>query len=217
MKIRKITNENLEKNAEAVKNHPKYGEENKLIDKALKIHKYNEEISVVAMKIALIDLTNGTNLGRNLGTKGGIRLLAQKIIDSQFDERVKNGDITIVEELARWTKKVFKRNLFSFISKYCLYHNVHVYDRDDYAIYDSVIAENIHKYISKEEYYAITGEKLYKNSIIKLKESYRYKTYLHVINFIIEKNEISVDKPHRKLDWYIWFKNKPKKSKNEIK
>ena len=49
-----------------------------------------ESVPPMAQKIALIDLTNGTNLGRILGTKGGIRLIAQKIIDSQFDERVKN-------------------------------------------------------------------------------------------------------------------------------
>ena len=63
-----------------------------------------------------------------------------------FDERVKSGDLTLVNDLAKWTKETLNKNLFSFISKYCLYHNVHCYDKDDYAIFDSVLCDNLYKY-----------------------------------------------------------------------
>ena len=34
-----------------------------------------------------------------------------------------------------------KRNLFSFASKYCCYHNRNLYERDDYSILDTVLKE----------------------------------------------------------------------------
>lgn len=206
--IESITNEDLEEYAKKVKEDIKYGGEGILIDEALKKYPNNDNKSIVAMKICLIDITNGTNLSRNLGKQGGLYKLSKKIVSSDFDERVKNGDLSIVEELAKWTKKEFGKNLFSFITKYCLYHNNHCYDRDDFAIFDSVVSKNLHKYITTEEYYKITGKKLKKNSFFKLKDNYNYKLYMNVIDYIIEKNNISVDKPHRKLDWYIWYKNR---------
>ncbi len=204
----KITNADLELYAQKVKEDIKYGGEGILIDEALKKNPYNNNKSIVAMKICLIDITNGTNLSRNLGKKGGLYKLSEKIASSNFDERVKNGDISIVEELARWTKEELGKNLFSFITKYCLYHNNHCYEKDDFAIYDSVVSKNLHKYITEEEYYSVTGKKLRKNSFAKLKDEYNYEEYMRIIDYIIQKNNITVDKPHRKLDWFIWYKNR---------
>lgn len=204
----KITNEDLELNAKSVANDKKYGGENRLIDKALKDNPSNTDISMVAMKVCLIDMTNGTNLSRNLGKDGGLYKLSEKIISCNFDERVKSGDLTLVNELAKWTKETLNKNLFSFISKYCLYHNFHCYDKDDYAIFDSVLCDNLHKYISEDDYQTITNNKLFKNSFYKMKDTFDYLTYMKIINHIIESNNITVDKSHRKLDWFIWYKNR---------
>lgn len=206
--IEKITNEELELYAKKVRDDIKYGGEGILIDEALKKMPLNTDRSIVAMKICLIDITNGTNLSRNLGKQGGLYKLSEKIINSNFDERVRVGDTSIIEEIARWTKKEFGKNLFSFITKYCLYHNVHCYDKDDYAIFDSVVSKNLYRYISKEDFEKITGRKLKANSFFKMKDEYNYNLYLKVINYIIENNNITVEKPHRKLDWLIWYKNR---------
>lgn len=206
--IEKITNEELELYAKKVRDDIKYGGEGILIDEALKKMPLNNDKSIVAMKICLIDITNGTNLSRNLGKQGGLYKLSEKIINSNFDERVKAGDTSIIEEIARWTKKEFGKNLFSFITKYCLYHNVHCYDKDDYTIFDSVVSRNLYRYISKEDFEKITGRKLKANSFFKMKDEYNYNLYLKVINYIIENNNITVEKPHRKLDWLIWYKNR---------
>lgn len=206
--VEKITDKELELYAQKVRDDIKYGGEGILIDEALKNNPLNNEKSLVAMKICLIDITNGTNLSRNLGKDGGLFKLSQKIVDSNFDERVKNGDTSIIPELAKWTKKEFGKNLFSFITKYCLYHNVHCYNKDDYAIFDSVVSKSLHKYISKEDYEILTGNKLRYDSFFKMKDEYNYDLYLKIIDFIIEKNKITVDNPHRKIDWFIWYKNR---------
>lgn len=203
-----ISNADLEEVTKKVKKDNKYGREEILIDSALRQYPYNNDKALVAMKICLIDLTNGTNLMRNLGKNGGIYDLADKITKIDFDKRVANGDLSLVNELSKWTKEKFGKNLFSFISKYCLYHNVHCYDRDDFVIYDSVLADNLYKYITNDEYKKLTGDILYKNSLRKYKSSFRYEDYKKVIDFIIKKNNISVEKPHRKIDWFIWYKNR---------
>ena len=208
MVARGISNKDLEKVAIKIKKDIKYGREGKLIDSSLKKYPTNNDLEMVSMKICLIDLTNGTNLMRNLGKSGGIYDLATKITEINFDKRVAIGDLTLVNELACWTKEKFGKNLFSFITKYCLYHNVHCYDRDDFVIYDSVLADNLYKYISKEDYKDLTGNNLYKNSIKKYKNNFKYEEYKKSIDFIIKKNKISVSKPHRKLDWLIWYENR---------
>lgn len=143
---------------------------------ALKNNPLNNDIAMVSMKISLIDITNGTNLSRNLGKNGGLYKLSKKIVDSNFDEIVKKGDITIIEELARFTKQEFNKNL--------------------------------HRYISEEDYKSITGQKLNKNSFSKMKDKFNYELYLKVIDTILKQNNITVDIPHRKLDWFIWYKNR---------
>lgn len=125
MNIKSISNKDLELAEQEVKNDIKYGSESILIDTALQQYPLNNDRATVAMKISLIDLTNGTNLMRNLGKNGGIYDLSDKITKIDFDNRVANGDLKLVNELSRWTKEKLGRNLFSFISKYCLYHNVH--------------------------------------------------------------------------------------------
>ena len=185
-----ISNADLEEVTKKVKKDNKYGREEILIDSALRQYPYNNDKALVAMKICLIDLTNGTNLMRNLGKNGGIYDLADKITKIDFDKRVANGDLSLVNELSKWTKEKFGKNLFSFISKYCLYHNVHCYDRDDFVIYDSVLADNLYKYITNDEYKKLTGDILYKNSLRKYKSSFRYEDYKKVIDFIIKKHNI---------------------------
>ena len=208
MTVKCISNKDLERTAERVKSDKKYGREGILIDSALKQFPLNHDKAIVSMKICLIDLTNGTNLMRNLGKDGGIYDLAEQITKVDFDKRVSNGDLSLVNELAKWTKEKLGKNLFSFISKYCLYHNVHCYNRDDFVIYDSVLATQMYQYISKEDYQMLTGHTLYKNSIKKYKNNFQYEEYKKVIDFILTKNEISVEKPHRKIDWLIWYENR---------
>ncbi len=54
----------------------------------------------------------------------------------------------------------------------------------------------------------LTEHNLYKNSIKKYKNNFQYEEYKKVIDFILNKNEISVEKPHRKIDWLIWYENR---------
>ena len=210
MNIITISNEDLDNAENSVKDDEKYGRESILINSALQQYPSNNDMATVAMKISLIDLTNGTNLSRNLGKKGGIYDLASKITEMNFDKRVAEGDLDLVNELSKWTKEKLGKNLFSFITKYCLYHNVHCYNRDNFVIYDSILVNNLYKYITKEDFKNITGKKLSKSSIKKFEDNFQYEEYKKVIDFIIEKNQITTERKYRKFDWLIWYKYRKK-------
>ncbi|MCL1839449.1 hypothetical protein FWF89_00380 [Candidatus Saccharibacteria bacterium] len=177
-----ITNDALEAIGARIKADARYGEEGGIVGLALRTYPENTDSSIVAMKIALIDMTNSTQLSRLLGekvvtkknaqtgkrevvsrTKKSITLgkIVEKIRTVDFDERVKRGDKSLVSELARWGYMDGTGvNLFSFFSKYCCYHNELIYGGDDYSIFDSVIKNYLGNYMSVEEYEEIFGTKL---------------------------------------------------------
>ena len=205
---------------------------------AFKKYPLNNEAEIVAMKMSLVDTTNSTNLGRLLGNKEytsrGKRVkrevfafseLIDKVLSMKnFDERIKNGDLSLVSELTEWGAER-GANMMSFFSKYCLYHNYHAYDEDDYSIYDSVVRENLGKYITEEEYEAIFGVKLRKsklekrqalanavnNRLLDMKKNCDYEGFVNVMNKILEFrgiNEKNVPKMRRKLDLLVWYSNR---------
>lgn len=175
------------------KENAKYNDEYQLITNAIKAFPKNTDPSIVAMKIALIDLTHGTNLLRNLGKASGLNKLTTKITEINFDERINKPDFTLVNELIRFTKENIGKNLGSFITKYCFYHN-----EKEYSIYDDRIVNNIGKYIPKKN--------LSKKAIRNLIKEYKYEEYIKIINSIIKENHLTGDDIHRKLDWFLWHK-----------
>ena len=70
----------------------KYGEDERLLEAVLTDYPRNDDINIVAPKVALIELTNSTQISksRNKITLFDIASIICNIKD--FDERVKNGD-----------------------------------------------------------------------------------------------------------------------------
>ncbi len=193
----------MEDTARCIERDLRYGEEAKIISNCFNAFPKNEDSNVIAMKIALIDMTNSTNLNKHL-SRIYLTELIEKIKSCNFDERVVAGDVSLVSELAR-----NEINLFSFFSKYCLYHNYYVYERDDYVIFDGVMKNHIGSYLS---YYVYMG-KIYRSSQIKnaielMRITYDYKGYLALIDTILSLNNIQGKGKHRKFDWFVWYNNR---------
>ena len=209
--------------------------------RAFKNHPKNTEPDIVAMKIALVDTTNSTNLGRLLGTKDfkdksgkmvhkevfTLSDLVDKIISiKNFDERVKNGDVSLVTELIKWGDQ-HGLNATSFFSKYCLYHNYISYEHDDYSIFDSVVRDNLGRYLTEAEAKAILPDlKLVRRQgksesdilatavasrIEKMRTDCDYTSYHKLIGDILKLKNIDstkVKNPRRKLDYLVWYMNR---------
>ena len=172
----------------------KYGKEYRLIEDVLKKYPNNKTIEDVACKIAVIDFTNSTNLHFfNLYTLAEI-ITSEKV---DFDARVARGDVSLVSDIiSRCPVK-----LYSFASKYCCYHNTFLYNRDDYSIYDSVVASHLHEYAT---------EKL---PASKWRKNFNYETFNQYIGDLLDEYGITAaTEPQRRrlFDHYVWYKNRNK-------
>ena len=175
----------------------KYGKEYRLIESVLKKYPNNKTIEDVACKIAVIDFTNSTNLhfSTNLYT------LAEIITSINFDARVAEGDVSLVSKIIEDISKECHVKLYSFVSKYCCYHNTFLYNRDDYSIYDSVVKKHLPEYAT---------EKL---PASKWRKNFNYETFNQYIGDLLNEYGITAaTEPQRRrlFDHYVWYKNRKK-------
>lgn len=190
-----ITNATIEEVSVFVQNTDAYGPENELITRCLKKFPQNNDSDLVAMKIGLIDITNSTHLSQHKSRISMVELA--KVIASivDIDERIEAGDPEVVNEIARSNGKI---NLFSFASKYCCYHNRNLYGRDDYSIIDTVLKEYLPRYF----------DDITKSQIQRWQDGYQYKEYNDYITQKLDELGITVENRKRKLDHFIWYKNR---------
>lgn len=190
-----ITNETIEKVSAEVQKSDNYGLEGELITSCLTRFPSNTDLNLVAMKMGLIDITNSTQLSKYKGKISIVELA--KIISSipNIDDRIKDGDPEVVNEIARSNGNI---KLFSFASKYCCYHNHNLYGRDDYSIYDSILHEYLPRYFDDVTYQQIKN----------WKGECDYKSYNDYITKKLDEIGITVENRKRKFDHYIWFKNR---------
>lgn len=174
---------------------PDYGTDYELITRAFRKFPLNKDPEIIAMKIALIDMTNSTHLGvhRSQVSTSDLVKLIMSIPD--FDERVRQGDPELVNILAKNTGRI---NLFSFATKYCTYHNVDIYRNDDYSIFDSVVAKSLSRYSPIATAADIT----------RWRKAYNYQAFSDCITEILDRNGIQIDFRRRKFDHYIWYTNR---------
>ena len=120
-----VTNASVEEAHKKVMEDKVYGAEYFLLEKCLKKYPENTKIDVIALKIGLIDVTNSTNISR-YKERLSVYELAKHILNiKDIDERIKQGDPKVVDEIANFKSTATGKitNLFSFASKYCCYHN----------------------------------------------------------------------------------------------
>lgn len=191
----------MQETHEKVLNDKKYGKEFLLIKEILckEEYKLNTDINIIALKIALIDVTNSTHISQH---KKKISLYAlAEIIQNipNIDERIEKGDVSVVNDIAKATATYpYQRNFFSFASKYCHYHSLFVYGHDYYPIYDTVVSKNLYRY----EPHCKKGEpEKWRNSI-------RYDLYKEQIDKVLANYKLIApekDAPYTEFDHFVWY------------
>ena len=193
----KVSNDSIEEIEKLVQATNNYGPENVLIEKCLTKFQKNTDPVEVAIKIALIDITNSTHLSLQK-SKISIVELADKITSiKDLDKRIKNGDPEVVNEIARSNGRV---NLFSFASKYCHYHNSVVYGEDDYSIFDTVLKKSLPKYFNNNN--------VNKQKIEEWRKDFKYEEYNKYITDELDNLQITVKNRKRKFDHFVWYLNR---------
>ena len=202
-----LTLTNIKKWDNKVTIDPKYGKEQEIIEKVIRLYPHNKDLVQVAMKVSVIDLTNSTQL-TNYKSKISLYDVCQVILSIEdIDKRLSLGDPTLVEEIAKKSKNFGGNgkgvNLFSFASKYCCYHNIYQYNRDDYSIFDTVVS----KYLSC---YATTKNPLNKSQPEQWRKALQYKEFNNYIGLLLDEKGISsaVVGRRRMFDHFLWYPNR---------
>lgn len=190
-----ISSENIEEQNRLVVSSGNYGKEGLIIHDVLNAYPANDDLNIIAMKIAIIDVTNSTHLSLY---KSQLSLydLADFILKIDgFDERLAKGDPTLVNIIAKNKGAI---NLFSFASKYCTYHNVEIYERDDYSIFDGIVRKTLPQYIKG----------ISSNKIDSWRTSYNYEEFNNCIGEFLDKKNIHIPFRRRKFDHFLWYANR---------
>ena len=152
----------------------------------------NEKIEDVLLKCATLNDFYSTNIF-------SIYPVAKHIVNLKIDERLRNGDITLVNQIQQIAMSGKIRNFYSFASKYCSHHNA-----EDFPIYDS--------YVEQVLFYF---QKVHQFSKFKLKDLKDYTTFKNVL--IDFRDHYGLSRYSLKqIDQYIWQLGKeyfPKKYK----
>ncbi len=196
-----LTDANLTTAALAVAEDPTYSKEEQLLQMALYQYPTNTDRIITAMKIGLIDITNSTHISQHKSRVNVVELLDVIMGIDDLDSRIETGDASVVSEIAEKTKSLHNNagaNFFSFASKFCCYHNIFVYEKDDYSIYDSKLRDHLRDYDSN----------LKPAKILNWVNSFDYPAYNAAIGNLLSRANISVDFKRRKFDNLVWYNNR---------
>ena len=116
--------------------------------------------------------------------------VAKHILDCDIDERLRSGDISLVDDLklVRFDPKEDTKtiNFYSFFTKYCSHH-----ERDKFPIYDSYVDKVLWFFQKRDEF-----------SSFKRPELKTYVSYYEIINDF--RKFYSLDYGLKDTDRYLW-------------
>ena len=140
----------------------------------------NNDINDILIKASSLNDFYSTNIF-------SIFPVAKHILELNIDARIKSGDVSLVNDIARVSISGVEKNFYSFATKYCSHHN-----SDDFPIYDSFV-EKVLMYFNKID-------KFDSFKLNDLKDYSKFKMAL--INF---KKFYNIDEYGLKdIDRYLW-------------
>lgn len=141
----------------------------------------NTDIKEVLIKVSVLNSFYSTNIFDLIS-------VAKRIIELDIDKYLEEGNLDIVNSIAKVAMKKDKvRFFYSFATKYCSFHNP-----ETYAIYDSYVVKALKHYRDEDKFAEFNDDTLkdYRNFIdviLKFKSFY-------------ELNEFSL----KQIDMFLW-------------
>ena len=109
-----ITNEMIEEAHKQVKVTNNYGKEDDLITNCFRRFPDNTDLVIVAMKVGLIDITNSTHVSQHKSLISAVEIAECIVNIKDIDNRIKNGDPEVVNEIARSNGNIKHMNEIEF-------------------------------------------------------------------------------------------------------
>ena len=144
----------------------------------------NISIEDVLLKVSALNDFYSTNIFKTYP-------VAKRILKLDIDGRIKSGDLTLVNQIAKVTISGSQKNFYSFASKYCNHHNP-----EAFPIYDSYVKKMLMHFKRVDKY-----------EPFKVDDLKEYKRFVEVINRFREfygLQEYSL----RQIDIYLWLAGK---------
>ena len=160
---------------------PSYSNQEKALDKLfMDISKRNDNIEDILIKCSSLNDFYSTNIF-------DIHTVAQHILSLHIDERLKDGDLSLVNDIAHVEVNGKDHFFYSFATKYCSHHQPR-----RYAIYDSYV-EKVLVSMNNRKHFANFKREDLKN----------YETYMTVIEAFQQEFGL-VEYDIKQLDKYLW-------------
>ncbi len=179
-----ITKENIDTAKKIYSQLKKWNLANNTLTEYFNENKLNDSEKIVLIKVILIDSLYKTNLKDQIS-------VAKHIFEiNSLDNFLEKGDVNVVEKVAKWNDK----NLMSFASKFCHFHN-----KKAYPIYDSYVCVALKK-------------------LLGWKDNRDYNDFEHAINNFRDKikgEKVSLEDIDKFL-WLFGLREKLRKGKTDI-
>ena len=159
-------------------------QENALDKLFLELCPMNTDISDILLKVSTLNDFYSTNIF-------SVYSVAKHILSLRIDERLKTGDVRLVDDIKRISINGKERNFYSFASKYCSHHNPSAY-----PIYDSYV-DKVLRYYRKRDGFLTFGDDNLKNYV-------QFKDIL----IAFRKHYGLEDYSLKLLDKYLWLLGK---------
>ena len=168
--ILRPTNQVIDNYLKEFKNNERYFIAEQATENLIEKFPNNSSIEDIILKISVLNDLYNTKIF-------GTFLVAQHILNLNIDPRIRDGDSTLVNEIAIG-HSISKpngggdRNFYSFATNYCSLHN-----RESYPIYDSFIEKTLLSFQKADEFSSFSKKELkdfpkFKNIITDFKNFY---------------------------------------------
>lgn len=131
---------------------------------------YNNDINDILIKASSLNDFYSTNIF-------SIFPVAKHILNLNIDERLKSGDETLVNDIARITINEKEKYFYSFATKYCSHHFPTVF-----PIYDSYVEKVLIYFSKRDRFYKfnkndLKNYKMFKKILVEFKKFYKIDEY----------------------------------------
>lgn len=147
-----------------------YSSQEEAVNRVFRDYNSNKELENILIKCSILNDFYSTNIFK-------IYPVAKHIQSLNIDTRLKEGDPTLVDEIAKITIGGKTKNFYSFASKFCSHHN-----QLDFPIYDSYVHKVLKYYRKVDRFYDFEENDLivypkFKNILIEFRSFYKLDKY----------------------------------------
>lgn len=142
-----------------------YESQERAVNRAFNDYHSNDNLENILIKCSILNDFYSTHIFK-------IYPIAKHILALKIDERLKAGDPTLVDDIAKIDVGGKEKNFYSFASKYCSHHN-----QLEFPIYDSYVHKVLKYFRGVDRFFSFDEEDLknypkFKNILIEFRNFY---------------------------------------------